>query len=138
MAHKILVVDDNPVIRSLIRLCIEQRTNWQVCGEAANGEVAVGEVAELNPDAVILDLQMPVMNGLDAAREIGRKASNIPMLMLTTHYSEQLLRAAEAVGIKDVCSKIDGLPDHLIAAIQKLLGVKNLGIPQTRIINATR
>lgn len=137
MAHKILVVDDNPVIRSLIRVCIEQRTNGQVCGEAANGEVAVGEVAELNPDAVILDLQMPVMNGLDAAREIGRKAPNIPMLMLTTHYSEQLLRAAEAVGIKDVCSKIDGLPDHLIAAIQKLLDVKNLAIPQTRIINAT-
>jgi DNA-binding NarL/FixJ family response regulator len=137
MAHKILVVDDNPVIRSLIRFCIEQRTNWQVCGEAENGEVAVGKVAELNPDAVILDLQMSVMNGLDAAREIGRKASNIPMLMLTTRYSEQLLRAAEAVGIKDVCSKIDGLPDHLIAAIQKLLGVTNLAIPQTRIINAT-
>jgi DNA-binding NarL/FixJ family response regulator len=137
MAHKILVVDDNAVIRSLIRVCIEQRTNGQVCGEAANGEVAVGKVAELNPDAVILNLQMPVMNGLDAAREIGRKAPNIPMLMLTTHYSEQLLRAAEAVGIKDVCSKIDGLPDHLIAAIQKLLDVKNLAIPQTRIINAT-
>ena len=54
MAHKILVVDDNPVIRSLIRFCIEQRTNWQVCGEAENGEVAVGKVAELNPDVVTL------------------------------------------------------------------------------------
>jgi DNA-binding NarL/FixJ family response regulator len=55
-------------------------------------------VAELNPDVVILDLQMPVMNGVDAAREIGRKAPNIPMLMLTMNYSEQLLKAAEAVG----------------------------------------
>ena len=137
MGHKILVVDDKPVIRRLIRFCIEQRTNWQVCGEAENGELAVGKVAELNPDLVILDLQMPVMNGLDAAREIGRKAPNIPMLMLTMNYSEQLLKAAEAVGIKDVCSKIDGLPDHLIAAIQKILDLKNLAIPQTRIINAT-
>ena len=127
----------NPVIRCLIRFCIEQRTDWQVCGEAENGEVAIGKVAELNPDPVILDLQMPVMNGLDAAREIGRKAPNIPMLMLTMNYSEQLLKAAEAVGIKDVCSKIDGLPDHLIAAIQKILDLKNLAIPQTRIINAT-
>ena len=59
------------------------------------------------------------------------------MLMLTMPYSEQLLRAAEAVGIKDVCSKIDGLPDHRIAAIQKILDLKNLAIPQTRIINAT-
>jgi DNA-binding NarL/FixJ family response regulator len=65
------------------------------------------------------------MNGLDAAREIGRKAPNIPMLMLTMDYSEQLLRAAEAVGIKDVCSKIDGLPDPLIAAIQEILDLKN-------------
>ena len=64
---------------------------------------------------------MPVMNGLDGAREIGRKAPNIPMLMLTMHYSEQLPRAAEALGIKDVCPRIDGLPDHLIAAIQKVL-----------------
>jgi chemotaxis response regulator CheB len=79
MAYKSLVVDDSPVIRSLIRFCIEQRTNWQVCGEAENGEVVVGKVAELNPDVVILDLQMPVMNGLDAGREIGRKAPNIPI-----------------------------------------------------------
>ena len=137
MAYKSLVVDDSPVIRSLIRFCIEQRTNWQVCGEAENGEVVVGKVAELNPDVVILDLQMPVMNGLDAAREIGRKAPNIPMLMLTMHYSEQLLRAAEAVGIKDVCSKLDGLPDRLIAAIQKILDLRNLAIPQTKAIDAT-
>ena len=57
--------------------------------------------------------------------------------MLTMHYSEQLLRAAEGVGIKDVCSKLDGLPDRLIAAIQKILDLRNLAIPQTKAIDAT-
>jgi chemotaxis response regulator CheB len=70
----------NPVIRCLIRFCIEQRTDWQVCGKAENGEVAIGKVAELNPDLVILDLQMPVMNGLDAGprdRSQGSQYSNV-------------------------------------------------------------
>jgi hypothetical protein len=64
MSHTVLVVDDSPVIRHAVRSFIEQTPHWHVCGEAENGKVAVEQVRELHPDVVILDLQMPVMDGL--------------------------------------------------------------------------
>jgi two-component system, NarL family, response regulator YdfI len=67
MSSRILIVDDSRVIRHLIRSSIEAHTNWVVCGEADNGKIAVTLVTELRPHLVILDLTMPVMNGLDAA-----------------------------------------------------------------------
>ena len=137
MAHKILVVDDSPIVRCSIRSCIEQRTDWQVCGEAENGAIAVEKVAELNPDVVILDLQMPVMNGLEAARQITRIAPNIPLVMFTMYSSEQLFREAQAAGIKAVFSKSSGLLDRLIPTIQNILKSKNPAIPRTKIIEPT-
>jgi len=83
MPFKILIVDDSSSIRSLLRFFIEHNTDWQVCGEAENGQVAVEKVRELKPHAVILDLSMPVMNGLEAAREITRIAPNVQMVMFT-------------------------------------------------------
>ena len=97
MQLKILIVDDSPSIRHLLRFFIEHNTDWQVCGEAENGQVAVEKVAELKPHAVILDLSMPVMNGLEAAREISRIAPDVQMVMFTMHTSEQLRKDAEAV-----------------------------------------
>jgi PleD family two-component response regulator len=64
---RILVVDDMPAIRSSMRMYLEQQADWVICGEAENGKVAIDQVKELRPDVVILDLSMPVMNGLDAA-----------------------------------------------------------------------
>ena len=66
MAPKILVVDDTQAIRRSVRLRIERETDWQICGEAENGREAIERVKELRPDFVLLDLSMPVMNGLDA------------------------------------------------------------------------
>src|SRR5689334_18678177 len=65
MAFKILIVDDSSTIRHLLRLFIEHDTDWQVCGEAENGQIAIEKVIELEPQAVILDLSMPIMNGLE-------------------------------------------------------------------------
>ncbi|MGC1650189.1 MAG: response regulator, partial [Candidatus Sulfotelmatobacter sp.] len=70
MSHRILIVDDSAIIRHSIRICIEHNTDWEVCGEAENGKVAIEKVRQLRPDVVTLDWQMPVMNGLEAAREI--------------------------------------------------------------------
>jgi YesN/AraC family two-component response regulator len=78
MPLKILIVDDSSSIRHLLRFFIEHTTYWLVCGEAENGQIAVEKVAQLKPHAVILDLSMPVMNGLDAAREITRVSSCSP------------------------------------------------------------
>src|SRR5579864_2307359 len=105
MPYSILIVDDSSLVRRLIRSCIEASGTWQVCGEAENGKVAVEKVKNLHPDIVILDFQMPVMNGLEAARQIAQLAPNTAMVMLTMHNCEHLARDAQAAGMKDVLSK---------------------------------
>jgi DNA-binding NarL/FixJ family response regulator len=120
MCLRILIVDDSAPIRNLVRTFIENNTEWQVCGEAENGRVAVEKVSELKPQAVILDLSMPVMNGLDAAREIARIDSKVQMVLFTMHVSDELRRFAETVGIKDVISKSEKIGDHLIGTLRAL------------------
>ncbi len=70
MTARILVVDDVPAIRRSMGLVLEQEGDWTICGEAEKGKVAIDRVRELRPNVVILDLSMPVMNGLEAARVI--------------------------------------------------------------------
>jgi len=120
MQFKLLIVDDSPTIRHLLRFFIEHNTDWQVCGEAENGLIAVEKVAALKPHAVILDLSMPLMNGLDAAREITRIAPDVQIVMFTMHVSEQLRRDAQAAGIKDVISKSDTIGNHLLASLKTI------------------
>jgi len=116
LSHTVLVVDDNAQVRRALRSLVEQSCDWKVCGEAEDGEAAVQKVKELHPDLVILDLQMPVMNGLEAAREIGRIAPNTIMVMFTMHNSNQLEQEARAAGVRDVLSK-SGRVDVLLAAL---------------------
>ena len=105
MSFKILIVDDDAVVRRLVRTAIEQATDWDVCGEAENGRLAIAAVEECNPNAIILDLQMPIMNGLEAAQQISRIAPNVSMVMLTLHDSEHLGKEALKVGIEKVFAK---------------------------------
>jgi YesN/AraC family two-component response regulator len=81
LPYTILLVDDSPMIRRLLRFLIEHNTDWHVCGEAENGKAAVEQVEQLHPDLVILDFQMPVMNGLEAAQQISQLAPNTAMVM---------------------------------------------------------
>src|SRR5437660_3942305 len=118
--HTILIVDDSAVIRRSLRFWIEQDSDWNVCGEAENGKMAVEKVEELHPDIVILDFQMPVMNGLEAARRITVLAPNTAMVMFTMHSSEQLVKDAGAAGIQNVVSKSDDLTGHLLASLKSL------------------
>ncbi len=118
---QILIVDDNRALRSSIRTCIEQDTDWKVCGEAENGQVAIEKVMELQPDLVVLDLAMPVMNGLDAAREITNIAPNLAMVLFTIYVSGELETEAKAVGIGDVVSKAVGGTEQLLASMRSLL-----------------
>lgn len=121
MASKILIVDDSRAIRHLIRSSIETHTNWVICGEAENGKIAVALVEELRPHLVILDLSMPVMNGLDAAREISRIAPSMPMIMFTMHGVDALRRDAQRVGIEHVFSKENGFGDDVLEAMREML-----------------
>ena len=120
MSVTILIVDDSPVIRDSLRGYLEQNPEWKVCGEAENGQVAVEKVRELHPDVVILDFSMPVMDGLEAARQIARIAPRSAMLMLTMYGSDPLLKEAQAAGFKDVVSKSDGI-EPLVDSLKRVL-----------------
>jgi DNA-binding NarL/FixJ family response regulator len=120
LSYTIFIVDDNATVRHALRSCIEQTGDWQVCGEADNGKVAVEKVRELHPDVVILDFQMPGMEGLEAAAQINVIAPTTAMLMFTMHNSEQLLKIAPAAGIREVLSKSDKLAEHLLISLKGL------------------
>ncbi|MGA2019201.1 MAG: response regulator [Candidatus Sulfotelmatobacter sp.] len=120
MGQKILIVDDNSMIRSSLRSWIEGNADWRVCGEAENGQIAVEKVETMRPDIVILDLQMPVMNGLEAARQISHVAPNTAMVMFTMHPSTELLKVAQTVGVREVVSKADQLSGPLLVALKQI------------------
>jgi len=121
MKHRILIVDDSPVIRHALRSWIDRSLDWEVCGEAENGKEAVERVEELHPDVVILDLRMPVMNGLEAARRINHVSPHTSMLMFTIDPSGELRRVALEAGVADVVSKSDRLADLLSTALRQLI-----------------
>jgi two-component system response regulator NreC len=116
----ILIVDDSALIRRSLRSWIGQDTGWQVCGEAESGKGAIEKVKELRPDIVILDFQMPGMNGLEAGRQITRLAPETAIVMFTMHSCAQLVADARAAGIKEVVSKSEGLSNNLLAALKSV------------------
>ncbi|PYX83083.1 MAG: hypothetical protein DMG70_12145 [Acidobacteria bacterium] len=117
---RILVVDDNPQVRTAIRMCLQLNKRWSVCGEAGNGLSAIDMVRRLKPDVVLLDYAMPEMNGVEAAREIATIAPECAVLLFTMYASEQLAELAYSVGVRAVVSKDVGGMRALIDAIEKI------------------
>jgi DNA-binding NarL/FixJ family response regulator len=115
----ILIVDDNPVVRKTLRQTLERQHGWEVCGEAADGREAIEKAQQLKPDLVVLDLSMPVMNGLEAARELKRLLPSVALVMFTTFSTAHLKREALSAGVSALVSKSD--PAGLVADIQALL-----------------
>ena len=104
---RILVVDDNPAVRRYLRGVLEQHDGWQVCDEAGNGQEAVERFRQTRPDVILLDFQMPRMNGLDAARIITQLSPETPILMVTLYLTHQLSDEARKAGIRGACAKTD-------------------------------
>ena len=104
---RILVVDDSQLMRRCLRTVLEQKDSWRVCSEATNGREAIERAQQTAPDVIVLDFQMPEMNGLDAAKEIRRRRPEIPILMVTLHMSRQLADQAKRAGIRGACDKGD-------------------------------
>jgi DNA-binding NarL/FixJ family response regulator len=116
---RILVVDDNPAVRHYLRALLEQQSNWQVCAEARTGKEALQRVEKNPPDLILLDFQMPDLNGLDVARQLSGLFPNIPILMVTIHLSRQLAEEARRVGIRGACAKSD--VGSIVEAVDALL-----------------
>jgi DNA-binding NarL/FixJ family response regulator len=116
---RILVADDHEVVRRGVCALLLSHSGWQVCGEAGNGREAVEKAKELRPDVVILDLYMPNLNGMEAARQILRHDPGQQILVLTITDSEQMVQELLRVGAKGYVLKSDAARD-LIAAVEAL------------------
>jgi DNA-binding NarL/FixJ family response regulator len=120
MPVRILIADDDPAIRSLFRRLLEAQPNWQVCGEAVNGFDAVEQVKLAEPDLAILDLGMPLMNGIEAAREISQRNPALPLLLISVQeMSDQLVEAARNAGFKGAITKSRGR--EVVAGVEAVL-----------------
>jgi DNA-binding NarL/FixJ family response regulator len=104
---RILVADDSDLMRRSLRSLLETHIDWQVCDEACNGREAVNKADLSSPDVVLLDFEMPEMNGLEAAREIRQHFPTLPILMVSLHMSQLLEAEAKKAGIQGACAKGD-------------------------------
>jgi DNA-binding NarL/FixJ family response regulator len=113
---KLLVADDHEIVRKGVRCLLEAQPGWQVMAEASNGREAVEQAKWLKPDVAILDIGMPSLNGLEAARQILKNDPHIKIVILTMHDSDSLVREVLKMGARGYVSKTDAMRD-LVTAI---------------------
>lgn len=124
MPLRILVADDHDVMRIGIRELLGTRDGWEICAEARDGKDAVAKAEQLKPDIVVLDVNMPELNGLEVARRIRKKFPETEVLMISFDYSDYLIREIVAAGARGFVVKGDSERD-LIAAIEALANHKS-------------
>ena len=120
VASRLLIADDNATVRRMLRALLETHEGWQVCGEAENGLEAVAKAKELQPDVILLDLAMPVMDGLRATREIAAILPAVPILIHTLHNAPGVELEAKKAGARKIINKTEDA-DELLRAIEEAL-----------------
>lgn len=116
---RILIADDHEVARHGIRALLEGHAGWDICAEAKDGREAVELASTVSPDLILLDIGMPNLNGLEAARQILASSPDTPILILTMHDSEQVVREVLRAGARGFLLKSDAGRD-LVAAVEAL------------------
>ncbi len=114
---RLLIADDHGVVRKGLRLLLEQYDELEVCGEAADGREAVRLAEELKPDVVIMDVAMPLLNGIDAAAQILKNDAGIGLIILTMHADEGYLLRALDVGVRGYLLK-ESAEEDLLRAVK--------------------
>jgi DNA-binding NarL/FixJ family response regulator len=104
-AKSVLVVDDNVFVRHSLCHLFTSEADFDVCGEAENGWEAINKAQELEPDLIVMDLSMPVMNGLDAARALKRLRPTVPIIMFSDYAHALAEQEGHAVGVAACVSK---------------------------------
>src|SRR3984893_5935311 len=89
---RILIADDHDLMRRGVKALLQSHPGWEACGEAKTGRDAVAKADELKPDILVLDISMPDLNGVEAARRVRKASPNTEILILSMHYSDQLIR----------------------------------------------
>lgn len=120
---RILIADDHAVVRTGVRRILEDRLNWSVVAEAADGKDAVAQAITTKPDVAILDYSLPLIDGLEVTRQIRLRMPSIEVLIFTMHDNDNLVRAMVEAGACGYVLKTDA-QQHLIAAVQSLAAHK--------------
>jgi len=123
MQYKVLIADDHGVVRKGLRLLLEQYPELVVVGDAANGREAVTMAATLSPQVVVLDVAMPILNGIEAAEQILKVNSQVGVILLTMHADESYVLRALHAGVKGYLLK-ESAEEELLSAIKSVANGK--------------
>ena len=126
---RLLVADDHELVRRGMRTIIEAQPGWSVAAEAIDGRQAVEKAKEVKPEVAVLDIGMPVLNGLEAARQIAKTEAKTKILIVTVHESDPLVRDVLAVGARGYVLKSDAGRD-LVAAVNAVSNNKTYFTPK--------
>ena len=122
---RILIADDHEIVRKGVRDVIEDHPGWQVCAEAENGQQALDLALKEKPDIAILDVSLPMLNGIALTRRLHKECPGIRVLLFTMHDDDETVSAGLAAGARGYVLKSDS-ESHLEAAIYPLLGANRL------------
>jgi DNA-binding NarL/FixJ family response regulator len=117
---RILLADDHDVVRRGLKALLQNRADWEVCGEAVSGREAVDLARELQPDIAIIDLMMPDLNGLETTRQLRKASERTQVLVFTMHRDESLLHEVLEAGARGYLLKTDA-ELQIVNAVETLL-----------------
>jgi DNA-binding NarL/FixJ family response regulator len=126
---RLFLADDHEIVRYGLRNLLESQRGWNVVGEAADGKDAIEKVLELQPDVTLLDIGMPAVNGLEAARQILDRGSRTKILILSVYDSSEVIRAVLDSGARGYVLKSDAVRD-LVAAVEAVRANKTFFTPK--------
>jgi DNA-binding NarL/FixJ family response regulator len=127
---RILIVDDHEAVREGVRAILASRNDIEVCGEAVNGQEAIEKALDLRPDLIILDISMPILSGISAAKEIKARLPQVLILLFSMHESNELVREAKLLGVQGCVSKSQA-GATLLTAVDTVFQVKTFFPSQT-------
>jgi len=107
MRYKVLIADDNAFVRTALHKIFERERDFHVCAVVENGREAIEEACRVHPDLIVLDLAMPVMNGLEAARVLRQSMPDVPLIIYSASPEQVSQQVAESIGISGLISKSD-------------------------------
>jgi|ERR1700723_770902 DNA-binding NarL/FixJ family response regulator len=117
---RVLIVDDSDLARRMLRSVLESGRDVEVCGEAEDGKSAIGKTESLDPDVVVLDVRMPILNGLAATRRIRQFSPRTAVLLVSVDCNRQIVEAAREAGAQGYVNKEDAAKT-LVAAVRSVL-----------------
>lgn len=133
---RILIVDDHEVMRGGLRSLLGSLPEWEVCGEAVDGVDAVEKAKELKPDVVVLDINMPTLNGLEAVRLIRKEVPQTQVVMLSRYEAAEMRVKALEAGACEYVPKSQNLARELLAAIDEIVRQRWMSNPHAQVSSA--